>query len=194
MRIVTLLLTLLFNAPLWAALMAISTEKGKVTFEAIGRPSMLKVKGEGEGLQSALSLDNNKVSGEVLFDLERLDTDIALRDDHMKNKYLEVGKYPKAKLKIQDLTVPGGFKVTDTIAKQTFKGSLELHGVTRDVTGEFTLADQKISAKFDIKLSDFKIDIPSYMGITIADVVKVEVQTQLAAGASPGKSATTTKK
>ncbi len=50
---------------------------------------------------------------------------------------------------------------------------MKLHGVEKEIRGLFCIADQKLktSADFEIKSSDFNLDIPSYMGIEVADIV-----------------------
>lgn len=58
-----------------------------------------------------------------------------------------------------------------------FTGQLTLHGVTKPVTGKVNMSDEKeIEAGFKIKLSEYKIDIPKYLGITVADEVEVTVK------------------
>ena len=54
---------------------------------------------------------------------------VELRTTHMREKYLEVEKFPEAKLVIKDLDIKSGAKVP-------FKGNLTLHGVTKELTGE----------------------------------------------------------
>ena len=153
---------------------------GKVEFEAVGKPSFLKIKGEGEGPQGHVKLDKN-VTGEFTFKLSTLVTGIALRDTHMKDKYLQVGQYPEATLKLQEVT---GWDVSKAGAKSIpFKGTLKIHGVEKPVTGTVDIQTKgngyEVAANFEAKISDFSIDIPSYAGITVADNVKVTVKSEL---------------
>jgi polyisoprenoid-binding protein YceI len=87
----------------------------------------------------------------------------------MKNKYLETAKFPEAKLTFAGLPFSAQMK--------TFKAKLLLHGVEKEIFGTCTVAggDLKTLADFEITLSDFNIEIPSYMGIKVADKVKVSV-------------------
>jgi hypothetical protein len=50
-----------------------------------------------------------------------------------------------------------------------------LHGKEQGVKGTYLAKDGKIDAKFQIKLTDFGIEIPSYLGITVAETVDVQV-------------------
>ncbi len=153
-------------------------ENGMVEFEAIGRPSMLKIKGRGEGVSSNLQIESNTISGEIRFSLKSLKTGIELRDDHLLNKYLQVKQFAEAKLVFSHVTLPKDWSPEKPIATQMpFRARLNLHGVQKDISGVYTVetADLVANASFEIKLSDFNIEIPSYLGIKVADVVKIKV-------------------
>ncbi len=158
-----------------AAIYKLSPDSGKVTFLAKGKPALISIKGEGEGATAALKEKDQMLNGEVSFQLKSLKTGIELRDDHLKNKYLEVEKHPTATLKISDLKLPENLK--DGFP---FKGILSLHGIDQPIEGIASVAadskSQKISADFKIKLSQFKIEIPSFKGITVAEEVQVKVE------------------
>ena len=150
----------------------------EIQFEAIGRPSMIKIKGVGNALASSINLNQNSLSGVIAFSLTSLKTGIDLRDEHMKEKYLQVKKYPYAKLTINQLSLPASWSLKNPkVSSLPFKAQLQLHGVTKDVTGSFVIEDEKLktNAEFEINLSDFGIEIPSYLGVKVADVVKINV-------------------
>lgn len=159
-----------------AAAPKLEIESGKVEFLAIGKPSFLKVKGVGTTPKGSLTLEGDKTSGEFTFDLSSLDTGIALRNEHMKDKYLEVGKYPVATIRFQDVPAKEG-------AEQTVPAEMELHGVKKPITLEATLkpdGEKKLaSASFKFKLTDYQIEIPTHLGITIADEVSVTIESTL---------------
>lgn len=166
------LLLFLFSTSLLAAPLKLDLSKAKssVKFTATGNPSALVITGEAEGLTGVLSREGTKASGEAEFDLTKLKTGISLRDTHMKEKYLETKKYPKAKLKL--LTLPEG--------SGAFTGELTLHGVTKRVYGAaaIDLKDGKLHAvaSFPIDVTDFKISVPEFMEITVAKRVEVVVE------------------
>jgi polyisoprenoid-binding protein YceI len=148
--------------------------KGAVVFNAtaIG----LKFQGKGEGPQGEVSLDSGVV-GTFKFKMETLDTGINLRNQHMKEKYLEIAKYPDSELKIEDVV---GFKKENPDGKYEFKGVLTVHGVAKPVTGQVTVKKVaetlQIKAEFDTKISYFSIPLPAYAGVALKDDVKVSVQ------------------
>jgi polyisoprenoid-binding protein YceI len=154
--------------------------KGKVVFEAVGKPSFLKIKGEGIAPEGEVSI-KDKVTGKFTFKMSSLDTGIGLRNEHMKDKYLEVGKFPTAELKIEDVT-----KFDPEKSEQKalpFEGTLTIHGVTKPIQGTVDVQKKgkgySISAGFEAKITDYAIAIPSYAGITVADSVKVSVSSEL---------------
>lgn len=132
----------------------------------------MKITGESQSLEGHVT-DQEKAgmdSLEITFPLNSLKTGMDLRDDHMKNNYLEVTKYPNAALKIM------AFDLEDSVAK----GRLNLHGVEKEVMLNFT-ATQKddaltVESDFDLVLSDYGISIPSFQGITVAKDIKISVK------------------
>lgn len=70
----------------------LNAEKSPVGFTAVGRPSALKIKGEGAKATGALKSAGDSLEGEISANLDVFQTGISLRDHHMKEKYLETGK------------------------------------------------------------------------------------------------------
>jgi hypothetical protein len=153
----------------------------KVTFLAVGKPSMLKIHGTASsGPAADLKLEGNQLKGAAEFEMEKLDTGINLRNQHMKEKYLHVKEHPKSKLTLVDAAVDGDFASTlSNGGEKPFKGTLLLHGKEKEVSGTYTAKNGQVQAKFPIKLSEFAIDIPSYLGVTVADTVDVNVDLSL---------------
>lgn len=164
-----------------AATYKISPAQGHISFTAKGRPALISIKGQGEGVAGILTEKNKLLSGELSFQLTTLKTGIELRDDHLKNKYLEVEKFPSAKLKISELKLENEFP-----QNLPFKGLLTLHGVEQAIEGKVSVREgesgekntRKILAEFKLKISQFKIEIPSFQGITVAEDIQVHVETE----------------
>jgi len=120
------------------------------------------------------------VTGEITFDLATLDTGIEMRNSHMKDKYLEIGRFPQAKLKLTEVTLPSSWSMDQPEIKDAaFKGLLTLHGIEKPVSGTFSASKNGsgigVDAKFTTKITDFGIEIPKYLGITVADEVNMQV-------------------
>lgn len=126
---------------------------------SVGNPFSAK----SSKLQGTARRSGGSVSAQKLtLDLNTLDTDIKLRNEHMIKKYFEAGKYPKAEL--TDVKGSGG----------KFTGKLALHGQTVPVEGDYKIEGAKVKAKFTTKVSDYKIAEPKYMGVGVEDEVTIE--------------------
>lgn len=153
---------------------------GTVEFLAVGRPSMLKIHGTAAGPAANLADDGKQLTGTIDFDLDKLDTGIAMRTEHMKEKYLQTKQYPKATLTLSDVPVDAAFeKNLSSGGEKSFKGKLALHGKEHEVAGSYTAEAGLVKAKFPLTLSDYSIDVPKYLGVTVADTVDVNVELQL---------------
>lgn len=105
----------------------------------------------------------------------------ALMEEHFNENYLESTKYPNCVFKGKinekvDFTKDGENKVSVT-------GKMELHGVTKDVTinGLLTKKGTEIilDAKFQIKVAEYNIQVPSLYVKSIAEVVDVTLVSTL---------------
>ena len=118
-------------------------------------------------------------SGEFVVDLDTLDTGIDLRNAHMRERYLETGRDPEfAKAVLSGIQLAG----LDTAApsgRGSFKGLLRLHGVTRPVQGQVEVrrrgTTRQVHAVFPVRLPDFDIPKPRYLGVGVRDEVTVHV-------------------
>lgn len=177
-KILLSILTLVNIVNVQAAIYKLSPDKGQISFLAKGKPALIAINGKGEGATAKIEEKDQMLSGEISFQLKSLNTGIELRDDHLKNKYLEVDKYPTATLKISNLKLPENLE-----DKFSFKGTLNLHGVDQLIEGHASITGkskkEKLSAEFKIKLSQFKIEIPSFNGITVAEEVQIKVESPI---------------
>ncbi len=167
------------SVPKWNA--RVDASQGEVEFVAIGRPSALKIRGKTGAPKGEVRIENGKASGAFVLSLTALDTGINLRNQHMKEKYLEVGKFPEAKLLIESVDLPSDISAGEGSRDGLpFLGVLTLHGVQKPVAGsakvERRQSSVEVEAQFGIKLSDFGVTTPSYAGITVAEDVQVKVR------------------
>lgn len=138
------------------------------------------------------SLDLKKpVSAELDVDLASIDTGIALRNEHMRDNFLETAKYPKATFKLK--SVAGGPTVLKDKQKVQIKavGEFTVHGKTvhkevpLDVTyfklcpsteGKFKNCDLiQINGTFPVPFKDHDIKRPEVVFQKLADTVYVTV-------------------
>jgi polyisoprenoid-binding protein YceI len=160
----------------------VDKEQSSVKFAAVGKPGFLHINGESAKLGGTADWADGSISGNFTVALDGFVTGIDMRDEHMKAKYLETGKFPQATLAVAKVAAPGAGTVD-------FTGDLTLKGVTKPVKGTLTLkngpADGKVEgdAAFALALTDFPVGVPTYMGITVAD--KVDVTAHFVATAAP---------
>lgn len=177
-QLVVILLAVGFiNGPV---LNAAIVSKPTVTFVAVGKPAMLKIKGQSDELTSNVTLIDGSLNAQLDLPLKTLTTGLSLRDEHMKEKYLQIAQYPNATLVIQKLILPATLELLSQKSEsQSFTGDLSLHGITRKVTGTYSLIKMsaghyRVKAEYEINLSNFNIEIPTYVGIKVADKVGVQ--------------------
>lgn len=171
--IFTVLMASIAPGALYAATMALKS--GELRFTAVASPGALKINGKGAAPEGRFELtelkDKYEVSGALKIKLDSLTTGLSLRDSHMKDKYLEAGKYPEALLTLSKQTLPKS-------GTGPFEGELVLHGVKQKVSGtaEARLENgvATVKASFPVKLQDFGIPIPSFAGVSVANDVRVE--------------------
>lgn len=174
------LVIILNQVSAWSAVkLSVTPERGETQFLAVGNPGFLKINGKGTGPSGELILDGNQIQGELSLDLATLDTGMNLRNQHMKDKYLETAQFPKAILKISKQSLKGPWQMGQKHSG-TLQSELLLHGQGRLIDVPFEISeDGQVSANFKLKITDFQIEIPSFMGVTVADTVDVKIQTHL---------------
>lgn len=103
--------------------------------------------------------------------------------EHFNADYMESDKYPKAEFKGQLINTSAvDFRMSGTYPVQV-KGSLTMHGITKDVQSTGTIkvdgSSLKASSTFNIQVADFNIIIPKLVRDKVAKTVKITVDTSL---------------
>jgi polyisoprenoid-binding protein YceI len=106
-------------------------------------------------------------------DLNALDTGLGLRNRHMRQNYLETKLYPYATYKgaIRNATAGRG----DTLLVAV-SGTFTIHGVERPLSVACPVVPEgqggyRVRCRFQVRLSDFRIKIPSLMVMKLNEVV-----------------------
>ena len=140
------------------------TGKGPAGFKLEGKTTDLKLEDDGKVLK-------------VIVPLENMKTGIDLRDRHMREKYLEVQKYPNAVLEIpwSEIQLPADGQSTSAKGK----GKMTLHGKTQEVPFTYTVQrkgnDYQVTGNTPLNIKSFGIDIPNYMGVTVKPDIETVV-------------------
>lgn len=140
------------------------------------------------------SLDLKKSASKVSFDVDlaSIDTGIPLRNEHMRDNFLETSKYPKATFKVKQITPESPSKLTDgKLLKLIAKGDFTVHGVTveksipikvtyfkeGDLThNRFEHGDViRIQSTFEVPLAEHKIKRPEVILQKLTDTVIITI-------------------
>jgi polyisoprenoid-binding protein YceI len=140
---------------------------GEVSFTAIG-PGGLKIVGN----TSQITAKEDGANAIVSVPLGGLSTGIALRDKHMKEKYLETDKFPNAELTVARSAVKEG--------SGSAQGTMKIHGQSKPVTFSYSAkksgAGYAVDGTVRINIKDFGVEVPSYLGVTVKPEVDVAVK------------------
>lgn len=140
-----------------------------VGFTGVG-PAGLKIVGS----TTELSIEDDGKSVTVSVPLKNLTTGIALRDRHMREKYLQTEQYPTAELTVDRATLkfPSGGETSGDAT-----GTLKLHGTSRPIAFHYTAtpvaAALNVSGSARININDFGVVIPKYLGVTMNPAVDI---------------------
>jgi polyisoprenoid-binding protein YceI len=122
----------------------------------------------------APSNQRGTVAGAVKIDLKTLETGISLRDRHMRSNYLEVEKGPQFAVATFD-----NIRLEKLDGKTNFSGTLMLHGQRKKVSGVADVQQRgghlRVQAQFPIRVSEFRIPAPTYLGVGVRDEIQVKV-------------------
>jgi polyisoprenoid-binding protein YceI len=134
-------------------------------------------------MNGTLSLAGEKparLAGEITVALAAIDTGIGLRNTHLREKYLEVGKGQGF-----DHAVVSDIRIKDADGEayqgsSTFTAALLLHGVKHAIDGTADIRhqgnDRRVKAVFPLLMSDHGIEAPNYLGVGVADKLLVTVE------------------
>jgi len=132
-------------------------------------------------LQGTLSVTPaaSVLGGELSVELKTLDTGISLRNRHMLDNYLEVQESEAFETAVLSNIDVGALTADVPEGKRRFTARLRLHGTTHPVEGQATLSKRessvRVEASFPIRISDYGIADPRYLGIGVRNEVSVHV-------------------
>lgn len=155
------------------------TKTGLISF--FSDTPMEKIEAHNKSSSCVLDLSNGKLEFATL--IKGFQFEKALMQEHFNENYMESNKFPKATFKGQidnyvtiDLSKDKEYTVK-------VSGDLTIHGVTKPVatSAKLKVKGGKISseAKFEVKVEDYDIKIPSLVKDKIAKVVNVVVSANL---------------
>lgn len=154
----------------------VATKTGKISF--FGRSKIENIDAVNNEVNSII----NTQTGDIVFTLlmKGFHFERALMEEHFNENYVESTKYPKSTFKGKITNLSEINFSTDGKYKAKVEGELTIHGVTQKVKadGLITVAGGKVSAssqKFEIKLKDYNINIPSLVKDKISEDIDIAV-------------------
>ncbi len=153
------------------------TKKGKISFYS--KAPLENIEAHNNEVVSFIDIKKAEIVFSVL--IKSFQFEKALMEEHFNTSYMESDKYPKAKFtgKVKN---PEVVKPVDGSYQITVEGTLSIHNVSKPLITEatVTIKDNQLSgkAKFNVRLADFNIKIPSVVSQNIAEVVEVTVACQ----------------
>ena len=122
-----------------------------------------------------LTLSDDGAHVKVVVSFDRLTTGIALRDRHMREKYLETAKYPSAELTVDRAALKLG-----SDAQADAPATMKIHGQSRPVTIHYVShRDGKamhVTGSVHVEMTDYGIEAPSYLGVKVKPGVDITVR------------------
>ncbi len=157
------------------------TRTGKATFDATTPTSPEKIDGKNNEVASILDVSTGDLVFQVM--VKSFKFEKQLMEEHFNENYMETDKFPKSdfKGKVSNLSEINFTK--DGTYKATVAGKLTIHGATNEVSvpGTITVAggNIKLSAKFKVKLNEYKIEVPKLVEDKVAKEASITIDAEL---------------
>ena len=101
-----------------------------------------------------------------------------IRDTNARRTVFEVGEFPLITFELSSVEADQTELDVGENVQVTLNGNLSMHGVTQEITfpATVTRTDDALNAagEFQVLLSDFEMNRPSFLGNTVADEVSME--------------------
>jgi polyisoprenoid-binding protein YceI len=167
-----ILLALLFVSAQEFFAQKMMTRSGEIKFDATVSGSIDEVIGNSKTVSSIF----DKSTGELVVQamVKSFKFKSPLMEEHFNENYMESDKLPKATFKGKIIgfdTKSGSYDV---------EGDLTIHGVTNKVKTKMNVnidgGKISISGMFNVKLNDYKIDVPALAKKTLSETAKISVK------------------
>ncbi len=157
------------------------TRTGKINFDATTKTSPEKIAAKNNEVACVVDTKTGDLRFQVLIKSFKFESE--LMEEHFNENYMESDKFPKAEFKgtVSNLNEVNLGK--DGSYNTRVSGKLTMHGVTNDisVTGTIVVKGNTIllKSKFQVKLADYKIEVPSLVADKINKVADISLDSDL---------------
>jgi polyisoprenoid-binding protein YceI len=128
---------------------------------------------------------------DVGVELAALDTGISLRNQHVRERFLETAKYPYARFKSVGVKAPSPAIASNNPVDIVVTGDFTMHGVTRRITvpvrvvvipeSDLTKSTRgrgdwiHATATFSVRLADYDVHVPDTFLVNTVDPIPVRI-------------------
>ncbi|MEO5776108.1 MAG: YceI family protein [Flavobacterium sp.] len=172
-RITVLFVALLIGSTVFSQKMI--TRSGEIKFDATVPGAMDEVIGTNKTVSAIF--DKSTTELVILGLVKSFKFKSALMEEHFNENYMESDKLPKATFKGKILNYDAKAGSYDV------EGDLTIHGITNKVKTKITTVNDSgkmvLSGVFNIKLSDYKLDVPSLAKKTLSENAKISLKLAL---------------
>ncbi len=157
------------------------TRTAKVSFNATAPKSPEKI----EAVNNEVATIIDSKTGDIVFQMpiKSFKFERELMQQHFNENYMESDKFPKSEFKGKITNAADITFTKDGTYKATVTGTLTIHGVPQAVTvpGTITVKGNTItaSAKFAVKLADYKITVASMVADKLAKEASITIDATL---------------
>jgi hypothetical protein len=127
----------------------------------------------------SLAAAGASLDGDIRVDLATLDTGIGLRNEHLRERYLEVRRGEGFDHAVLSDIHLGDADPRLVQGKARFSGTFLLHGTRKAIAGEASVRRDgqtvRVEASFPVTVADYGIEKPQYLGVGVREQVKVTV-------------------
>jgi polyisoprenoid-binding protein YceI len=157
------------------------TKAGNIKFDATAAKSPEKIVAENHA--SVCVLDTKSGAIQFSVPMSGFEFEKALMQEHFNENYVETKLYPKSEFKGTINYNSGVTYAKDGTYKVKVKGTLNMHGLSKEVEteGEILVQKGKITAKaaFTVLLNDYNIKIPGVVADKVGTQARIEVDCPL---------------
>lgn len=146
----------------------------RVREQFVSLPAPTDAVGRTSAVTGQLVVDGLQITAvDVKAELTQLISDKAMRDDRMHTMGLETDSFPTAQFTLTQPIVFASRPAEGTVVKKDAKGTLALHGVTKNVTiplqARWTGDQIEVAGSLPIVFADYDITPPSIGPVTVED-------------------------
>lgn len=156
---------------LFSAFTITSTMNWKVSENHSVKFTGTEVEGVFNTLKGDVTLDQSDLEASKLsftIDVNSINTGNGMKNKHaVSDKWFDAEKYPNITFKSSKI-----FKDGDQLK---VKGTMEIHGISKEMTIPFSFSNNEIKAKFSVQRLDFKVGTMEGMSKKVSDKISLDV-------------------